>query len=159
MVDDFSFETGAVLSGGDRSYRGRRRFGAAGGWGLNPSRQMDMSPAEFYSHFRFAKEDIPRLCRALRFPAQFRTSSRCVCEGEEALLVYLKRMSYPNRWVDLDFLLIKKSPTSSRPGSSTSTPSSSRTATRAYTATRPRATSTSRRRTSRTTSATRNWRE
>ena len=90
-----------MLSGGDRSYRGRRRFGAAGRWGLNPSHQMDMSPAEFYSHFRFAKEDIPRLCRALRFPAQFRTSSRCVCEGEEALLVYLKRMSYPNRWVDL----------------------------------------------------------
>ena len=93
-----------LLSGGDGSYRGRRRFGFAGGWGQNPSRQMDMSAAgEFYSHFRFAKEDIPRLCRALRFPAKFRTRSKCVCEGGEALLVYLKRMAYPNRWVDLCF--------------------------------------------------------
>ena len=31
-----------LLSGGDGSYRGRRRFGTAGVWGQTPSRQMDM---------------------------------------------------------------------------------------------------------------------
>ena len=91
------------LSGGDRTYRGRRRFGAPSQYGVNPGPQFGLSPAEFYSHFRFTREDIPRLLRALRFPDQFRTRSRCVCEGEEALLIYLKRMSYPNRWVDLEF--------------------------------------------------------
>lgn len=92
------------VSGGDRSYRGRRRFGAASGYGAELAESnVGLSPSEFIEHFRFAREDIPRLCRALRIPDEFRSPNHCVCEGEEALLLYLKRLSYPNRWCDMAF--------------------------------------------------------
>ena len=49
-----------------------------------------LSPKEFYEHFRFAREQIPRLVLALKMPAWFRTPSRCRIGGGEALLVFLK---------------------------------------------------------------------
>ena len=51
--------------------------------------------------FRFELADICELLVALHFPAELRTPSRFVASGEEALLILLRRMSYPGKWSDL----------------------------------------------------------
>lgn len=88
-----------VLSGGDGSDRVQIFYGRRS----NNARQRvnPFAPKVYYEHFRFAREDIPRLVRALRMPHFVRTRSGCVLDGEEALLIFLKRMSYPNRIVEL----------------------------------------------------------
>ena len=84
-----------VLECGDGSNRGGMMYGAGSNYGaaLKPL----MSGCEFYINFRFAPCDIPRLVKALHIPAFFVTRSRCRLSGEEALLMFLKRMSYPDR--------------------------------------------------------------
>ena len=77
-----------VLSGGDGCHRIPRLYGRHSNYGQLHTPKV--SPKEFYEHFRFAREDIPRLVLALRMPRQFRTQSRCVMGGEEALLLFLK---------------------------------------------------------------------
>ena len=76
------------LSGGDGSYRDAKMYGMASDYGRLHSPAL--SPKEFYEHFRFAREQIPRLVLALKMPAWFRTPSRCRIGGGEALLVFLK---------------------------------------------------------------------
>ena len=76
------------LSGGDYSYRGALYYGQTSNYGRQHT--PPVSPKEFYTFFRFAREHIPRLVLALRMPAVFRTPSRCTCNGEEALLVFLR---------------------------------------------------------------------
>ena len=94
-----------VLSKSIRAIRVRRFFGAASNYGRQLAIQNPMSPAMFYSFFRFSREDIPRLVRALRLPGEFYCPlTRIRCGGEEALLILLKRMSYANRWVDCEFI-------------------------------------------------------
>lgn len=123
-----------VISHGDGTTRTRRHFGQASNYGRNLAPQTPLSPDEFYLHFRFAREDIPRLCRALRIPQYVRCPhTRCGCEGEEALLVYLKRMSYANRWVDLEFFFGR-----SRGGCKPSSTSCSTTCTSSRTTSRTR---------------------
>jgi hypothetical protein len=75
------------------------RYGAESNYGelLTPR----MSAMEFYYHFRFAREHIPRLVKALKMPEFVRTAGRCCLSGEEALLLFLKRLSYPDRLVGL----------------------------------------------------------
>ena len=85
--------------------RTRRFFGVASTYGRHLAIQSPMSPAMFYSFFRFSREDIPRLVRALRIPPEFYCPrTRVRCGGEEALLIFLKRMAYANRWVDCEFI-------------------------------------------------------
>ena len=94
-----------VLSKSIRAIRVRRFFGAASNYGRQLAIQNPLSPAMFYSFFRFSREDIPRLVRALRLPGEFYCPlTRIRCGGEEALLILLKRMSYANRWVDCEFI-------------------------------------------------------
>ena len=50
----------------------------------------------YNDHFRFRKEDMRRLLQALNIPDQY------ICEqGTKALMIMLRRLSYPNRWTDL----------------------------------------------------------
>ena len=51
--------------------------------------------------FRFELCDIRELLVALQFPDELHTPSRFVASGEEALLILLRRMSYPGKWCDL----------------------------------------------------------
>ena len=51
--------------------------------------------------FRFSKEDIPRLARALRLPAAFIGYQGTTCDSIEGLCLLLRRLSYPCRYVDL----------------------------------------------------------
>ena len=56
--------------------------------------------AECWRFFRFRKHDLHRLLFALGFPSIIRTNT-CVFSPEEALLLLLRRLAYPNRFVDL----------------------------------------------------------
>ena len=89
----------SVLEDGDGSNRGGMKYGAGSNDGGD--HVVRMSAAEFYYHFRFARDHIPLLVKALRIPAFVRTRYRCCLDGEEALLMYLKRLAYPDRLVDL----------------------------------------------------------
>lgn len=51
--------------------------------------------------FRFQKHDITRLKAALNLPPSYQCRQRTVCSSEEALLILLRRLAYPNRWCDL----------------------------------------------------------
>ena len=55
----------------------------------------------FYSTLRFSKEDIPRLKLALGLTADIITPSRFRVAPDIALLIVLRRLAYPARWVDL----------------------------------------------------------
>ena len=50
--------------------------------------------------FRFEKNDIFRLRRALRIEDRVRCSNGTALHGVEALCVFLRRMTYPNRLED-----------------------------------------------------------
>ena len=88
-----------VLPSGDGRWRSRVLYGAGSDYGRLHDPPL---PARFYyEQFRFARNDIPRLCRALRIPDRIRTPSGCALSGEEAFLIYLRRRSYATRLCDL----------------------------------------------------------
>lgn len=41
----------------------------------------EMEPDDIKSNFRFSSEDIPRLCHALRLPAEITTNTRNITSG------------------------------------------------------------------------------
>jgi len=62
----------------------------------------DFSPDVCRHHFRFEREDLPRLRRLLGIPDIVKTKRNgYVFTGDHALLVLLRRMAYPARWNDL----------------------------------------------------------
>ena len=77
-----------VLSGGEGKPRGGKFYGRRTNYARDHS--PPMPPQEFYEHFRFERQDMDRLCRALHIPTEFVTTSRCRVDGEEALLIFLK---------------------------------------------------------------------
>lgn len=80
-----------VLSGGHGTWRGGKCYGKSSGYGrFHAGGCPSTSPAEFYENFRYTREDIPRLYKALRLPGRIITQSGCNIDGEEALLVFLK---------------------------------------------------------------------
>ena len=80
------------LSGGDGTWRGGKRYGLGSNYGRDHVPRL--SPDEYYSHFRFAPTEIPRVVVNARMPALVRTRGGCVTDGEEALLIYLKVASF-----------------------------------------------------------------
>ena len=50
---------------------------------------------------RFQKGDMYRLKEALKIPENHICSQRTMATGMEALMILLRRFSYPNRWCDL----------------------------------------------------------
>lgn len=60
-----------------------------------------MDEQSFRRLFRFEKDDLPLLKDALRIP-EIRSSQGVKVTGEEALLMGLRRLAYPNRWWDLE---------------------------------------------------------
>ena len=52
--------------------------------------------------FRFSKDQIFRLVTALDIPPLYKCSERCVVSGLDGLCLLLRRLSYPNRFCDLE---------------------------------------------------------
>ncbi|CAN7945539.1 unnamed protein product, partial [Ixodes hexagonus] len=77
-----------------------RRYKSSGG--LLDTNQMD--EATFRRMFRFEKQDFCQLKEALLMPEAVQSSQGVVVTGEEALLMGLRRLAYPNRWWDLERL-------------------------------------------------------
>ena len=61
----------------------------------------DNSEDECLAEFRFEKQDIPRLARALRLPQKFVCSNGTVANDIKALCLLLRRFAYPCRYSDL----------------------------------------------------------
>ncbi|XP_077500915.1 uncharacterized protein LOC144111478 isoform X1 [Amblyomma americanum] len=55
----------------------------------------------FKQQFRFEKEDVDDLVRALCMPERIVNAQRVVVPGRDALCLALRRLAYPNRWCDL----------------------------------------------------------
>jgi hypothetical protein len=49
----------------------------------------------------FEKNDIERLCTLLRLPNKYTCRQGITATGLEALMIMLRRLTYPNRWSDL----------------------------------------------------------
>ena len=58
-------------------------------------------PHLFYDYFRFHQEDIPQLISVLGMQENYRSPTRVTWDAEEGLCLVLRRLSYPNRLVDL----------------------------------------------------------
>ena len=70
-------------------------------WNYEKFDLTNVTDDECWSEFRFRKHDIPRLRRALRIPESISTYNRLRVDGNEALCIFLKRYSYPNRYSDM----------------------------------------------------------
>ena len=60
-----------------------------------------LDDAESWAQFRFNKNDIYRLQEVLQIPDTISTSNHMRVDGVEALCIFLKRFTYPCRYVDL----------------------------------------------------------
>jgi hypothetical protein len=65
-------------------------------WNLN-----DLTDAECNKYFRFSHRNIQMLVTKLEFPDVLITPNRDRIMSVEAFCLLLRRLSYPNRWVDL----------------------------------------------------------
>ena len=61
----------------------------------------DMSDAELKAEFRFGRGELGLLTEVLQIPESFTCSNGTVSSGFEALLMFLKRFSYPCRLSDM----------------------------------------------------------
>lgn len=66
------------------------------------ARARAFSAAECREMFRFSADDIIEMRRLLRIPEDIILANRTRMNGEEALLILLRRLAYPCRWVDLE---------------------------------------------------------
>ena len=64
--------------------------------------------------FRFRREDLTQLQAAVRIPDQVVTRDFDVVDGLEALCIVLRRLVYPNRWIELRKLFGRKHSSLSR---------------------------------------------
>ncbi|CAN7982950.1 unnamed protein product [Ixodes hexagonus] len=65
----------------------------------------------FRSMFRFRKEHFEELVAGLRIPDSLTSAQGVVVAGEEALCIALRRLAYPNRWIDLEAVFGRSSST------------------------------------------------
>lgn len=70
-----------------------------------PTRISSFSEEYCRAHFRFSRCHLEELLRILEVPATFELPNGAIVAGEEALLIFLRRMSYPNRLLTLEYEL------------------------------------------------------
>ncbi|KAH7938984.1 hypothetical protein HPB52_003328 [Rhipicephalus sanguineus] len=56
----------------------------------------------FSQQFRFQKDDLSELFRALKLPEIMKSPQNVTVPGREASCITLRRLAYPNRWCDLE---------------------------------------------------------
>lgn len=87
-----------VLSGRPGLWRNGKFYGLRSDYARNhEDHSPSLSTQEHMEHFRWAREDIPRLVAALRMPQRIITRSGCSVDGEEALQIFLKVRSNLSR--------------------------------------------------------------
>ena len=62
----------------------------------------NISDSFSYICLRFERQHLPRLRFALKIPDFFRLNNGCTVDGEEALIIFLYRISRPRTLVDVD---------------------------------------------------------
>ena len=70
-------------------------------WNYDRFALDSMLDDECRSEFRFCKNDIPRLARALRLPTKFVCPNGTTASSIEGLCILLRRFAYPCRYSDL----------------------------------------------------------
>lgn len=70
-------------------------------WEAEPFDLDAFTNREIRNMFRFSRPNLERLRTALRIPDQIITKTRDNLSGMEALCIMLRRLSYPNRWMDI----------------------------------------------------------
>ncbi|CAN8030107.1 unnamed protein product [Ixodes persulcatus] len=58
----------------------------------------------FRAMFRFQRDQFPEHLSGLRIPDKITSAQGITVAGEEALCIALRRLAYPNRWIDLEVL-------------------------------------------------------
>ena len=61
----------------------------------------EIDESECLAEFRCKKRDIAILSDVLNIPAVFECDQRSICDGDEALCILLRRLSYPCRFGDM----------------------------------------------------------
>ncbi|KAL1478794.1 hypothetical protein MTO96_034857 [Rhipicephalus appendiculatus] len=61
-----------------------------------------MDKGQFRSYFRFERDDVRSLCRALQVPEVVTTPQGVQVSGVEGLCLTLRRLAYPNRLRELE---------------------------------------------------------
>jgi hypothetical protein len=59
-------------------------------------------PDNFTPFFRFLQRDMVRLMRCLRIPAYFTLDNGSVVDGQEGVLVMLRLLAFPLRYIDVE---------------------------------------------------------
>lgn len=85
------------------------RFSFGPGEGGGKAALHRFSDYECFVFFRFKKEDIPRLQASLGVGVMFEEPRVFSATGEEALLLLLRRLSYPGRYSDLEIFFNRSS--------------------------------------------------
>lgn len=62
----------------------------------------NLTDTQCKAYFRFEKADLHRLVVALQLPPQIVLPNRCTMSGLYGLTVFLRRLTYPNRLLDLE---------------------------------------------------------
>ena len=60
------------------------------------------NPDTFRTFYRFHQDEMPRLLRSLAIPAEFRLDNGSWVNGQEALMVMLRLLAYPLRYLDVE---------------------------------------------------------
>ncbi|XP_055349413.1 LOW QUALITY PROTEIN: uncharacterized protein LOC129596212 [Paramacrobiotus metropolitanus] len=84
-----------------RLIRNGRRVEQRDNWTERAFRLENCSEKECWDYFRFRKDDIPTLRICLKIPDSVVTATGDHASGIEALCILLRRLAYPNRWIDL----------------------------------------------------------
>ncbi len=60
------------------------------------------NPDTFTTFYRFHQDEMPRLLRTLAIPTEFRLDNGSWVNGQEALMVTLRLLAYPLRYLDVE---------------------------------------------------------
>lgn len=74
-------------------------------------RYLDQIPCnDIFEWFRFAREDLPRLARALKIPDIIRLENGSQYDAMERLCLLMRRRAYPNRFTDIRCIFGRSKP-------------------------------------------------
>lgn len=79
----------------------RKRADPDDNWEIESFNLDVFTDLECWRFFRFHRNDICRLKKALKIPDFVSTSQFDLVTGIEGLCIVLRRLAYPNRWIDL----------------------------------------------------------
>lgn len=100
LLDDYDDDAVLLWASGLLS-KEQERLNDPFHWKFPRFELQSFTEEECLNNFRFGKDDIPRLQRAMHLPEVMTSASRTKWNGLEGLCVVLRRLAYPNRLKDL----------------------------------------------------------